>query len=268
MGAARFRTTGCTGCVLTEAWFPPGAVLAPHDHDRAILAVVLDGVIESSIANRELDCAPASVWTEPVAERHANAIGRDGAHVLVVQPDHRRADLFAPFVDLLEEVRHTRHAGVASDARRVLFEMDLADDLSSLAIDGLVLAMLATSARAFAPRNRQAPAPQWLLQARDYLHDRFRDRFQLLDVAAAVGVGPAHLAHAFRRHFHCSPGEYVRGLRIRWAADRLAASDASISRIAVSAGFSDQSHLTREFRRRTGTTPAAFRRAATGSWTS
>ncbi len=262
MGSARFRSAECTGCVVTEAWFPPHARLPLHTHERPILAVTLEGFIESSILDRTLPASPASVWTEPVAERHANTVGRDGARVIVLQPDPNDDDVFTPFRDLLDGVQLTRHAGIAADAGRMVGELDLADGVSRLALDGLVLTVLAAGARAFAAGPHHTKPPRWLLHARDLLHARFREGVQLRDIATTVGVQPAHFAHAFRRHFRCTPGEYVRGLRVRWAADRLATTDTPSSRIAIAAGYSDQSHLSREFRRRMGMTPGAYRRAA------
>jgi len=57
----------------------------------------------------------------------------------------------------------------------------------------------------------------------------------------------------------CSPSEFRRRQRVRRAADGLAGSRASIASVALSAGFSDQSHLTREFRREAGFSPRRFR---------
>src|SRR5688572_4440815 len=142
MGSPRFRTAATSGCTVTDAWFPPGAVLEPHTHERTIFAVMLDGSFDSAIARRRLDCTPATVWTEPREERHANYIGRLGAHVLVVQPDPERSDLFGPFAPFTDEVHLLRHAGIATEARRVLAELDVADRLTPLAIDSLVLTMM------------------------------------------------------------------------------------------------------------------------------
>jgi AraC family transcriptional regulator len=270
MGSPRFRTAEATGCTITEAWFPPGTVLPPHTHDRPVFAVMLGGAFESAIARRRLDCPPASVWVEPLAERHANFIGRQGAHVLVVQPDVRAvgnaasaaggAELFAPFALYFDEVRHLRHAGVAADARRVTAELAIADDLSPLATDGLVQTMLATAARAWAPRRHHPHPPGWLLSAQELLHARFRERLGLAEVAAAVGVSPWHLARTFRAHFRTTLGEYVRRLRVEWAAERIARTEMSLSEVAIAAGFSDQSHLTREFVRCLGVRPGEWRK--------
>ena len=59
-------------------------------------------------------------------------------------------------------------------------------------------------------------------------------------------------------------GTYVRRLRLNWAAAELARSDASLAQTALAAGFADQSHFTRAFRRYTGFTPSAYRRTRRG----
>jgi AraC family transcriptional regulator len=57
-------------------------------------------------------------------------------------------------------------------------------------------------------------------------------------------------------------GDHVRKLRIEFACHRLATSDTPLADIALTAGFSDQSHFSNTFKRYTGMTPAAFRRSA------
>jgi AraC family transcriptional regulator len=261
MGSPRFRTSATSGCTVTDAWFPPGAVLEPHTHERTIFAVMLDGSFDSAIARRRLDCTPATVWTEPREERHANYIGRMGARVLVVQPDPVRSDLFAPFAPLTDEVHLLRHAGIATDARRVLAELDVTDALTPLAIDSLVLTMMTAASRLRFESDRHGRAlPPWVARAQEMLHAHFRDGVQLADVATAVGVHPSHLAHAFRRHFRTTVGAYVRSLRLEWAVEQLAQTDTPLAKIAIAAGYSDQSHFTRECRRTRGVSPGELRR--------
>jgi AraC family transcriptional regulator len=257
MGSPRFRTLEATGCSITEAWFPPHADLPPHTHDRPIFGVMLSGAFDSEIAHRTLDCPPASVWVEPLGERHANRIGRGGARVLVVQPDPIS---FTPFAGFLESVQHLRHAGIAGDASRIALELDGGDDLAPLVVDGLVQTMLATATRQERRRQHHARAPSWLLLAQELVHARFRDRLSLAAIARAVGISPSHLAREFREHFGATLGEYMRRLRVEWVADQLTRTSMSLSELGIAAGFSDQSHLTREFQRRFGMTPAVWRR--------
>ena len=54
----------------------------------------------------------------------------------------------------------------------------------------------------------------------------------------------------------------ARGLRVDWAANRLATTDEPIAQIADRAGFNDQSHLTRSMRARLGATPLEWRQSA------
>jgi AraC family transcriptional regulator len=256
MGSPRFRTLEATGCLVIDAWFPPNAELPPHTHDRPIFGVMLHGAFDSEIAHRTLACPPAAVWVEPLGERHANRIGRDGARVLVVQPDPAAFDAFSGF---LGAVQHLRHAGIAGDASRVALEIDAADDLSPLVVDGLVQTMLAGAVRQHRVRRFHAPVPGWLLLAQELVHARFRERVSLSAVAATVGVTPSHLAREFRARFGATVGEYMRRLRVEWAAEQLTHTPMHLAEIAIAAGFSDQSHLTREFQRRFGMSPGTWR---------
>jgi AraC-like DNA-binding protein len=79
-------------------------------------------------------------------------------------------------------------------------------------------------------------------------------------LAREVGVHPVALARAFRARFGSTPGAYLRQLRLAWSVSELTDGTRSIAEIAVEAGFADQSHFTRVFRRACGETPGAFRR--------
>jgi AraC family transcriptional regulator len=56
-----------------------------------------------------------------------------------------------------------------------------------------------------------------------------------------------------------SVGEYLRRLRLDWAASQLAATETPLALLAAEAGFADQSHFTRAFKRHAGLTPARYR---------
>ena len=245
---------------VTDAWFPPGSVLEAHTHARSIIAVMLDGSFETRIGARRIDCVPATTWTEPREERHANFVGSRGARVLVTQPHPDHHELLAPFGSLLDEVAQTRDPAIAVEARRVAAELTNPDSLSPLAMDAHILVMMTRAARVLRPRASDRRPPPWLMRAREVVHARFRERLELLEIASEVDVTPWHLAREFRRYFHSNLGAYARTLRVEWALRELEANILPISEIAHCAGFADQSHLTRACKAATGLTPAAYRR--------
>ncbi|MBI3450777.1 MAG: helix-turn-helix domain-containing protein [Acidobacteria bacterium] len=247
---------------ITEAWFPSHAIVPPHLHDRTCLAVMLEGGFTLEIGGRGIECAPATVATEPAGERHANTIGGAGAHVVVLQPDPADEELNRACGGVLNEVRHFRHGGIALDARRLAREIHSPDAVSPLAMEALSLEILAATSRLQASDESAKRAPAWLARARDMLHAQFLDRPTVAGIAAEAGVHPVHLARVFKSHFQLSVGAYVRALRLEWAASRLAGSDDSLADIAQAAGFADQSHFTRAFRSRTGVTPQRYRSTA------
>jgi AraC family transcriptional regulator len=104
--------------------------------------------------------------------------------------------------------------------------------------------------------------PLWLVQARAFIDAHFAERLALATLAAAVGVHPVHLARTFRRVYRTTIGAYVREARVDFARRRLVATTAPIAAIAAEAGFCDQSHFCRQFKRQIGMSPAEYRAAA------
>src|SRR6185436_14669398 len=142
-------------------------------------------------------------------------------------------------------------------ARRAALEMEVPDELAPLACEGLALEVLAGALR-LGGRLETRP-PVWLRQIRDRLHDAPDRSASISALAAAAGVGRTRLIRAFRHHYRATPAAYLRKLRVELAARRLSETDEPIAAIAVTCGFSDQSHLNRVFKRELGCTPAAFR---------
>jgi AraC-like DNA-binding protein len=78
-------------------------------------------------------------------------------------------------------------------------------------------------------------------------------------LSARLGCSPRHLIAGFRRQIGVGPKQAASIIRFGRAARRLRAPGAtSLARLALECGYHDQSHMTREFRRFAGTTPAAF----------
>lgn len=133
------------------------------------------------------------------------------------------------------------------------------DQAAPLAIEGLLLELLAAGARSSSQVSGTQPA--WLGDVIEMLRSHSGSHWTLSQLATAVQVHPVTLARAFRRAHACSVGEYVRRLRLERAAQELGETTRPIAEIAMTAGFADQSHFSNVFRRQTGMSPSAFRRS-------
>ena len=94
-------------------------------------------------------------------------------------------------------------------------------------------------------------------QLRELIDIRFQDKVTLRQASEQVHAHPAHLVRMFSREFGISPHRYLTGLRVDLAR-RLLLDGMPPSMAAAAAGFYDQSHLNRSFKRVLGTTPGKY----------
>ncbi|MFW6201347.1 MAG: helix-turn-helix domain-containing protein [Gemmatimonadota bacterium] len=117
-------------------------------------------------------------------------------------------------------------------------------------------------------RDRTALAspamPAWLDDVRARLIAGFRGRVRVAELARQVDVHPGHLGRAFRESFGIGVHGFVRRLRIDWACVELRSTRRPAGEIGIAAGFSDQSHFTREFCRTVGVPPGRYRTSVRG----
>jgi AraC-like DNA-binding protein len=97
-------------------------------------------------------------------------------------------------------------------------------------------------------------------RVRDMLHDAYASPLTADDLAAAAGCSRFTATRAFTTVYGLAPSDYQRQLRLR-AARSLLTGGATAAEAAACAGFADQAHLTRWFRRCYGVTPGAYRQA-------
>jgi len=82
------------------------------------------------------------------------------------------------------------------------------------------------------------------------------------DLAGAVGISGRQLERLFGKHLHRSPKQYYTELRLQRARNLLMQTDASVTEVAMSCGFSSHSHFTRRYKQAYGTTPHKVRAPA------
>ena len=100
--------------------------------------------------------------------------------------------------------------------------------------------------------------PEGVKIARDYIHAHHHRDISVNELAGAAGLSPYHFIRVFNKHVGLTPHAYLTQVRVRRARHLLLAG-ATPAETALTAGFFDQSHLTRHFKRIVGVTPGRYR---------
>ncbi len=187
---------------------------------------------------------------------HSNRFGNDGTTIVsVILPDEALDALGHRPSGLLPW--QWRHGGPDS-----LIGLRLASALCRM--DGPVVEdCLYVLLGRFASRSVEivTPEPARLLRIRDRLNEEPGLAPSVRKLASEEGIHPVSLGRAFRRTFGCSITRYRQRARAFTVARELAADGEPLVGIAVDSGFSDQSHMSRVFRRELGVPPGAFRKS-------
>jgi AraC family transcriptional regulator len=246
------------GFSFKEVIYAPDLQVLPHAHEHATFYVVLQGRYTEIYEKRTLTPELFSLGFHPANAVHWHHCHDVGGRCFVVEVGPRWIERIREYTRTLEEPADLQRGLPACLAMRLYREFRQDDDAAPLAMEGLAVEILAEASRRPGTISESRP-PRWLDQARELLHARFSEPLTLEEIARAAGVHPGHLASTFRRHHRCTIGEYLRRLRVEFVCGEIVRSDVPLADLALAAGFADQSHLTRTFKRLIGTTPARFR---------
>lgn len=257
----RSRMLSVPGFSVYRGMHPQGAELPKHSHADPTLCYVLRGRFTEYVAGKAVDCMSDSLKVTPAGETHWNRFAAHETHGLRIDVDRGRFADSRSITRLLDERVHVSGACAGGIVNRLLAELDAGDESAAVAIEGLLLELLAALARDAVPASGAAVQP-WLREADEIIRDLYASQIALSGVARAVGVAPATLARSYRSAFRLTVGERIRQLRMERAVRDLLESEEPLSYVALRAGFYDQSHFTNLFRRRFGVTPAQYRLSA------
>jgi AraC-like DNA-binding protein len=244
---------------------------APHAHDEYVFGMIETGAARTMFRGRTdvhemgavIMFAPGEVHTGAPAGEHGwsyRMLYPPESLVRFIAREATGRD-FAPSFDasfaidpiLAERVRAT-HAVLEGDADRLRKECTLLETLGELVIRH-ASKRDQTDRLASTPRSTAA-----LQRVRDLLEAEYARTVTIRELADEAGLSTFHLIRVFRASFGLPPYKYLEQVRIQQAR-RLIRRGLPLTHVVHATGFSDQSHLTRYFKRIVGVTPGRYARA-------
>lgn len=238
----------------------------PHRHDTYAIGMTTAGVQIFSYRGARRTCLPGQLHVLHPDETHDGAAGADdgfGYRILYIAPELVRDALGGralPFVaDPVQDPTPVSRpiASLLADIDEPISELSSAEIAAAVA-DGLL------SLSGHTNFGRATVDLRAVELVRDYLGAHASEQTPASVLEKIAGIDRFAIARQFRWAFGTSPDRY-RTLR-RLALARVAIeSGQSLSRAAADAGFADQSHMTRQFKRTYGLTPGRWMALTAGS---
>ena len=252
------RTQRVADLVLSETRYARGVIVPQHAHASPLWCLVLSGRLVEQSRGTTRTLGPGWVLLHPEDEPHAHRFESARTRCFTVQIGSGWLASASLERFRLAQPREEAGGRIAWLARQLYEEFSRRDEASPLVIEGLALAMLGEVSRPAAQSD--SALPRWVGRVRELVEARLRHPLRLTELAAELGVNPAHVSRTFRRAYGVTLSEYLLRRRVEIACAALADPEVPLAQVAHEAGFADQSHLCRSFRRVTGFTPGAWRR--------
>jgi AraC-like DNA-binding protein len=236
-----------TGAHIRRIVDRSNAVVAEHAHDWPVLSIFVIGGYTNSTELDQAFITGSSAILYRAGAAHQNNIGPTGFEQIEIEFDPAWLGR-----QLLAATPVSRWiGGWAARASRELARTCAAD--SDEATVRAAVRRFIDAGRHHAPR----PRPSWV----DWIDNRLRHdpSVKISHLAEALGRHPSYLGAAYRVATGETAAETSARVRIERAAKLLRESDTAPAIIAAAAGFCDQSHMIRTFRRVLGRTPAEVR---------
>ena len=232
---------------------------APHRHDTYAIGMTTSGVQTFQYRGARRICLPGQLHVLHPDEAHDGAAGTDrgfGYRILYIAPElvrHALQGRALPFVaePIQQRVPASgRIASLLTDIDEPIDELS-ATEIAVAVADGLI-------SLSGCPERRPAAIDTRAVElARDYLAAHAREHTSASLLERIAGTDRFTIARHFRWAFGTSPDRYRTLRRVALARSAIE-SGQSLAQAASDAGFADQSHMTRQFKRAYGFTPARW----------
>lgn len=202
---------------------------------------------------------PGTLWVNPAGTEFSHLVNRP-CHFVALSLAPAWVEAFFHGQPRLELALGSEHPRASRRIRALWSLARQGKDATRLLAQTLAGEFLAELSGQPAWTRPLAPGDRRLRRAVDYLEAHFRGPIDLMSLSEVAGLSPFHFSRSFAKVIGMAPHQYLQELRLQEARRRMGSAAGSLAGLAAELGFSDQSHLTRHFKRRFGLAPGAYRK--------
>jgi AraC family transcriptional regulator len=281
------RRGDTSGVVVTQALDWPGVMLQAGRDDVAsvdgqtlthhYLSVNSDDApyayeVQDGPRFRKVVVPPQGLWVCPANETITTRASRARSYVRMLIDPRQFNRLLGQFPDAVERLDlrpgyAINAPGIAFLLRALVAEADAGTPAGLAFVEAVMAAIARELVRlvGVCTAPREPPAGPLSVAAKrrvlELIDAKLDARLTVETLAREAGLSVAHFSRAFKETMGRAPHQYLLAARLERARRLLETPGITLALVARQAGFADQSHLTRLFKREYGITPGAVLRA-------
>jgi AraC family transcriptional regulator len=244
------------GVLLTEVRHALGKSVPEHQHEAPYFSLLLEGAYEERGEGFDLRYEPYTLVFHSAGTLHEDRM-LGPCRFFAVDLLEKWNAVIAELGGVRAHVFELAGGDPVWLVLRLYREFLARADASETVIEALVYELCAHVAKRWVDEPHE---PAWLPLVDGMVRERFNHALELDVLASSVGVHPTHLCRAYRRFRGRTISDAILQARVAYVARRITESDEPLADIASEAGFTDQSHMTRVFKRIAGHPPGDHRR--------
>lgn len=229
-----------------------------HYHENPHFTYLIQGKLYEANKKQSYHLLPGTLLFHNWQDAHYNTKPSEftrGFHIELNAQWFEKFDLSS--LDL-EGSLHLENPIIKAAMNKIFLETKLNDVHSAISVEMLVLDILQRLLPL--PDKARLGIPKWVHTLREMIHEEPNRWTSLKELAQFLGIHPVHLSRDFPKYFQGTWGEYSRKLKLNRAALLMINTTFSLTEIAYTCGFYDQSHFIHQFRSIYGLNPHKFRK--------
>jgi len=168
--------------------------------------------------------------------------------LFIIEPDERMSNYYPYLLKLSDKDLDY----VEATADFILQESRKITNYNALVVRQFIISLFVYLSTKY---SSDQSVSQVLLNAVQFMQANMATQINIPDVASSVFVSTRHLNRLFRKYLHCTPGDYLLGIRLKHASLLLSKRQLKVGEVSALCGFTDSSYFSRMFKKVYGVTP-------------